>query len=465
MKRARVLVVDDKENNLKLLTRILTSEHDVTTAEDGIRALALIGTDEFDVVISDIRMPGADGMAVLRETRRLRPDTEVILMTAYGTVQKAVEAMKEGAFHYLQKPFEPDEAILLVQRAVERKRLREHARDLETAFHDAYRLGNLVVGSAPMRRVAELVERAAHSDVTVLITGESGTGKEVVARSIHVSGPRRAQRFVPVNCGAIPETLIEAELFGHTKGAFTGAATARAGLFEDAHEGTLLLDEIGELPLAVQVKLNRALQERAVRRVGATDERAIDVRVIAATNIDLKAAIQLGRFRDDLFYRLNIFPIHLPPLRERREDIPALVALFVQKHAAPDRRPEGFTTEALGALVDHDWPGNVRELENVVQRALAVNDAPRIPLGALPEDVGVSRPRGSSVARLETLTYRDMLDLARDRATRDYLIALMKDLHGNVTQAAERAGVERESLHRLLKRHGVRSEDFKPKVG
>ncbi len=463
MTRARVLVVDDKDNNLKLLKKILSPEFDVTLANDGIRAIALLSAGDYDVVVSDIKMPGADGMAVLRETKRLRPNAEVILMTAYGTVQKAVEAMKEGAYDYLSKPFEPDEALMLVQRAAERRHLKERARDLQAALEGAYRFENLVGASPAMRKVLDLMQRAADSDTTVLITGESGTGKEVVARSIHLAGARRQRRFVPVNCGAIPEALVESELFGYVKGAFSGAAADRRGLFEEADGGSLFLDEIGELPLAMQVKLNRALQERAIRRVGGTAENPIDVRVIAATNVDLKAKMAAGGIREDLYYRLNIFPIHVPPLRERRDDIPALAALFVERHARKDRHPEGFTAEALSALVDYDWPGNVRELENIVQRALAVSDGPRIGVGSLPEDLGAVRPRGPAGARIETLTYREVLELAKDRALRDYLVALMKDMNGNVTQAAERAGVERESMHRLLKRYGVRSEDFKPK--
>jgi two-component system response regulator AtoC len=255
--------------------------------------------------------------------------------------------------------------------------------------------------------------------------------------------------------------LFEAELFGYAKGAFTGASADRSGLFEEAAGGTLFLDEIGELPLGMQVKLNRALQERSIRRVGDSAERPTDVRVIAATNIDLQAAVAGGRFREDLFYRINVFPIHVPPLRERKSDIPLLAALFVKRHRRDDQS-DGFTPDALGVLLDHDWPGNVRELENVVQRALAVSDGPKIAAAAL-EHLGTVSPRSSAGPKPETLTYRDMLETARERATRDYLVALMKDVSGNVTQAAERAGVERESMHRLLKKHGVRSEDFKPK--
>lgn len=462
MSQARVLVVDDKDTLVGLLVRILAPEFVVTTAADGTRALALIAAQEFDVIVSDIRMPGADGMVVLQETRRLHPDTEVVLMTAFATVQDAVAAMKLGAYDYLQKPFEPDEALIVVRRAVERRQLRVQARDLRAALAGMHGPDSFVAESLGMRRVLELVQRTATSDVTVLITGESGTGKEVVARAIHRASARAQHRFVAVNCGAMPGSLFEAELFGYAKGAFTGAAADHPGLFEEASSGTLLLDEIGELPLGMQVKLNRALQQREVRRVGESAERAIDVRVIAATNVDLAAATTAGRFRDDLFYRLNVFPISIPPLRERRDDIAVLATLFVERHRR-DGQPDGFTADALGALLDYDWPGNVRQLENVVQRALAVSDGSKIAVSALPHELTPVQGRAGHGVKLETLSYREMLETARDRATRDYLVALMKDVNGNVTQAAEQAGIERESVHRLLKKYGVRSDDFKPK--
>jgi two-component system response regulator HydG len=462
MTRSRVLVVDDKDNIVKLLARILSPEFDVTTAEDGTRALALVTAQEFDVIVSDIRMPGADGMIVLREVKRQYPETEVILMTAYGTVQDAVSAMKDGAYDYLQKPFEPDEAVLLIKRAVERRQLRAQARDLQAALSSAHRFENIIAESPAMRKVLDLVRRAAASDATVLITGESGTGKEVIAHAIHHASARNAKRFVPLNCGAMPESLFEAELFGYAKGAFTGATADHAGLFEGANQGTLLLDEIGELPLAMQVKLNRALQERMIRRVGDSTERSIDVRVIAATNVELRTAVSSGKFREDLYYRLNVFPIRIPPLRERRDDIALLAALFVERHRR-EGQADGFTPEALGALLAYEWPGNVRQLENVVQRALAVTDGSKIGVGSLTDELTAVAQRSTPTLKFEGMTYREMLEVARDRATREYLVALMKDLGGNVTQAAERAGIERESMHRLLKKHGVRSEDFKPK--
>jgi two-component system response regulator HydG len=462
MTRPRVLVVDDKDTMVMLLSRILSPEFDVTTAADGTRALGLIASQPFDVVVSDIRMPGADGMAVLRETRRVQPDAEVILMTAFATVQAAVEAMKQGAYDYLQKPFEPDEALLLARRAAERKQLRTKARDLEAALASAHRFQNLIAESPQMHKVLELVRRAATSDVTVMITGESGVGKEVVARAVHSASNRAQQRFIAINCGAMPEQLFEAELFGYVKGAFTGGAADHRGLFAQAGGGTLFLDEIGELPLAMQVKLNRVLQERTIRRVGDTAERPVDVRVLAATNIDLPVAIAAGRFREDLYYRINVFPIHVLPLRDRRSDVPLLAELFLQRHRK-DGQPDGFTSDALALLMDYEWPGNVRELENLVQRALAVSDGPKLGAAAF-EQLRPLSDQSLTDLRPETLTYRDMLEAARERATRDYLVAVMKDVGGNVTQAAERAGIERESMHRLLKKHGVRSDDFKPRA-
>jgi len=462
----RVLVCDDKENYTKLFQRLLPDDRfEVVAAGDGDRALGLLAASEFDVIVTDIRMPGADGLTVLRQAHARDPDIEVILMTAFATVPAAVAAMREGAFDYLAKPFEPDEALLVVERAVERRRLRQQARDLRRALEGIHQIDKLVAKSPTMAPVLALIQRAAASDATVLLTGESGTGKEVAARAIHASGTRHAGPFVAVNCGAIPESLIESELFGHVKGSFTGAASDRRGLFEEAESGTIFLDEIAELPLAMQVKLNRVLQEHAVRRVGASHEHPVDVRVIAATNRDLRAQVAAGQFREDLFYRLNVLPIVLPPLRERREDIPVLAAVFLERHGGGrPGRPQGFTAESLSALVRHDWPGNVRELENAVERALAVSDGRRIELEAMPDEVAQTlRPRLTRSTEVH-LTYREVVDLARDRASREYLIALMRELGGNVTEAARRAGMERESMHRLLKRYGVRSDEFKPRT-
>jgi two-component system response regulator HydG len=387
---------------------------------------------------------------------------EVILMTAYASVPKAVEAMKDGAYDYLAKPFEPDEALLTVQRAVERKRLREQARDLRRALAHDSEFPDLIGKSAAMRKVFDLMERAAATDTTVLITGESGTGKELVARAIHSAGARKSGRFVPVNCGAIPENLIESELFGHAKGSFTGAVTRHQGLMAEADGGTVFLDEVAELPLGLQVKLTRALQQKAIRPVGSTAEIPVDIRVIAATNVDLTAAVNEKRFRDDLYYRLNVFRLRLPPLRERGEDVPALAAHFFERHARRlGSKAEGFTAEALGALVRYEWPGNVRELENAVERAIAVGTASTLGIETLPEEIAHRGPSGLAPERLAALSYRAVVELSRDRVSREYLVSLMRACGGNVTKAAERAQMERESLHRLLKRFQIRPEEFR----
>jgi two-component system response regulator AtoC len=461
----RVLVADDKENMRKLFAKILADGCEVETAEDGARALGLVATRDYDVVVTDIRMPGADGFELLAAVKARAPSTEVVLMTGYATVPDAVRAMKMGAFDYLEKPFDPDAALSVVTRAAERKRTADAARlatrpGEEDAFH------NLVGRSAPMRAVYRLLEKAAQTDATVLLLGETGTGKELAARAIHYHSARREHRFLPVNCGALPPDLVESELFGHARGAFTGAAVAKRGLFEEASGGTVFLDEVGELPLAVQVKLNRVLQDREIRRVGENAPVQVDVRVVAATHRELREEVKAGRFREDLFYRLNVFAVVLPPLRDRSDDVPLLAAHFLEKHARAVRRSlRGFAPDALRRLVAHGWPGNVRELENTVERAVAVAAGDEIEVEDLPPEVAlagaVPSGAGSGIAGLAALPYKDAVAEARDRVSREYLAAIMKEFGGNVTRAAERAGMERESLHRLLRRYGLRSEDFK----
>jgi DNA-binding NtrC family response regulator len=462
MERARVLVVDDKENILKLFARILGDTYEVTSAADGGRAISLIGGQEFDVIVTDLRMPGADGFEVLRAAKARSPETEVVMMTAYATVQDAVTAMKEGAYDYLQKPFDPDDATLVIARALERKRLRAQADSLRRELEGVYSFHNLVGKSAPMKDVYQLLEQASKLDITVLLNGETGTGKELAARAIHYHSARKERRFVPVNCGALPSELVESELFGHAKGAFTGAVGAKPGLFEEAEGGTIFLDEIGELPLPVQVKLNRVLQEKEIRRVGDNRPTPVDVRVIAATHRDLKAEVATGRFREDLFYRVNVFPVVLPALRDRREDIPLLASHFLEKHTGALRKDlSGIEADALRALTGYPWPGNVRELENAIERAVAVAKGPKIELRDLPPDVKGTQEGAIPGEVLAKMPYREAVDLARDRVSRDYLTVLMREHEGNVTHAAQRAGMERESLHRLLKRYGIRSDDFK----
>jgi two-component system response regulator AtoC len=456
MKRARVLVVDDKEAYLSLFRRISPPDLEIVCAADGAQALARLSAERFDLVVSDIRMPGLDGLSLLRRVRDAGIDCEIVLMTAYGTIAEAVQAMKYGASDFLTKPFDPDAAVAAMEQALRRK-VRATGKAKEP---------RLLGESAAMKGIFDLVARAAASDATVAITGESGTGKELVAMAIHEASARSARRFVPVNCGALPDALIESELFGHVRGAFTGAATNKRGLFEEAHGGTLFLDEIGELPIGVQVKLTRALQQRAIRKVGANDEQQVDVRVVAATNVDLQRAVKEGRFREDLYYRLNVLAIALPPLRERRDDIPLLADALVSRISIAAGRHRHLSPAAIACLVAYDWPGNVRQLENALARAAAVAVGEELGVDALPAEVraafgaSVAAPPPASRAPA-SLPYREALASERDRATRDYLVQLLSELQGNVTLAAERAGIERESFHRLMKRHGVRAEDYR----
>ena len=458
----RVLVVDDKENILKLFGKILADGYQITTALDGASALSLVATGDFDVVVTDIRMPGAGGFEVLAAVKARSPFTEVIMMTGYATVGDAVRAMKLGAYDYLEKPFDPDAAALTVARAAERRRLRDEAASLRRELEGIHSFHNLVGKSERMRDVYRLLEQAAGLDITVLLGGETGTGKELAARAIHFHSSRKERRFVPVNCGALPPDLVESELFGHARGAFTGAVSAKAGLFEEAEGGTLFLDEIGELPLATQVKLNRVLQEKESRRVGDNAPVKVDVRVIAATHRNLRSEIQSGRFREDLFYRVNVFPILLPPLRERPEDVPLLAAHLLEKHARAMRREiSEFEPEALRLLTSYAWPGNVRELENAVERAVAIASGPTILARDLPPELAIPASLLPPGPVLASMPYRKVVEQAQDKVSREYLVALLTEFHGNVTKAAARAGVERESLHRLLKKHGLRSDDFK----
>ena len=458
MSKPRVLVVDDKDTILALFRKLLGDSADVHTASDGAQALGYLAASTFDVVVSDIKMPALDGMQLLNEVKREQPDVEVVLMTGYSTVESAVVAMKAGAYDYLTKPFDPDEAAIVVQRAAERRKLRRETRDLRAALEGVERLDRLVTKSHSMLNALRLLKRASNTDATVLVTGESGTGKELAARAVHASSGRSAGPFVAVNCGALPAQLIESELFGHTKGAFTGASSDKRGLFEEAHGGTLFLDELGELPLDLQVKLNRVLQERAVRRVGSADERPIDVRIVAATNVDLKTAIADGLFREDLYFRLNIISVKLPPLRERRDDIPMLAATFLERFSTGRAgAPHSFSGEALARLTAYSWPGNVRELQNVVERAVAVCDGPVINLADLPDDV-VAQQGSVRSSAITALSYRAYIDVTVEQASRTYLEALLATADGNVTRAAERAGMQRETMHRLLKRYGIRAE-------
>jgi two-component system response regulator AtoC len=376
----RVLVIDDEENLRHYLQVVLgEAGYHVETAADGLEALEKMLHQAWDIILCDIRMPKMDGMAFLQEVRAKGLEGTVIMMSAYGTVDTAVEAMKEGAYDYISKPFNADEIILTIKKAEERERLREENIRLKQEVLRDYTLGNIVGKSEGMQRIFELVKKVARYKSSVLITGESGTGKELVARAIHYESDRREKPLISINCGAIPENLLETELFGHVKGAFTDAIRAKKGLFEMAHQGTLFLDEVGELPQGLQVKLLRVLQDGEIRRVGDTITAQVDVSIIAATAKDLAKEVQANRFREDLFYRLNVLPIHLPPLRERKEDILPLVEHFIELYNKKlGLRIKGSSKEAMERFLQYPWPGNVRELENIIERGMILAEGDTI---------------------------------------------------------------------------------------
>jgi len=445
----KVLVVDDQKN-MRATTAIVlrAAGHAVEEAEDGASALQRLQQETFDVVLTDLRMAAIDGMEVLRGAQRMTPETQVIVMTAYGTIESAVEAIRLGAYDFLAKPFKEDELLLRVGKAVEKRRLLGEVRLLAGEFRKRYGLEHIVGRSPAMRELLARVERVAMSDATVLITGESGTGKELVARAIHLASRRGARPFVPVNCAAITETLLESELFGHARGAFTGATRARRGLFEEADGGTLLVDEVGETAPGFQAKLLRALQEGEIRRVGESTPVQVDVRVIAATNQDLRKAIAEKRFREDLFYRLNVVPLRLPSLRERREDVPLLASHFVQRYNGRSKDEKVLTPEALARLLDHDWPGNVRELENAIEQAAALSPAREIRA----EDVQLEGVRVASApedGRVRTL------EEAVDEAERRAIEAALARCGADLGRVAKELSVSSTTLWRKMKRLGI----------
>ncbi|MCK4792238.1 MAG: sigma-54-dependent Fis family transcriptional regulator [Desulfobacteraceae bacterium] len=384
-----VLVIDDESNLRHMLTAVLEKAgYAVVGAANGMDALPLLESRGFDVVLCDLRMPKMDGIGFLKEIAERRINTTTIVMSAYGTIDTAVEAMKLGAADYISKPFKPDEILLKLTQVEERNRLREENVRLRNAVQQTYSFQNMVAKSKEMRGIFETIGKVADYKTTVLITGESGTGKELIARAIHYNGFRKNKPLVAVNCGGLPENLLESELFGHVKGAFTDAAKDKKGLFQEANGGTLFLDEIGELPLALQVKLLRVLQDEIVRPVGTTESIKVDVRIIAATAADLANEVKDGTFRDDLFYRINVLLIEVPPLRNRKEDIPLLVNHFVDKFKKRLKKEiKAFRPDALQALMDYSWPGNVRELENVIERTIVLTELDEIPLSELPDSM------------------------------------------------------------------------------
>jgi DNA-binding NtrC family response regulator len=457
----RILILDDEPDMLENCRRILgaVGYECLTTTDPGV-GLKLLETEHPDLLLTDLRMPTMSGLEILKRARTIDPLRPVIMLTAFATVESAVEAMKEGAFHYLAKPFTMDQLKLTVERGMEQRRLAVENANLREQLKGVYGFENIVGRSTALQQVLELVRKAARSDANILILGESGTGKELIARAIHANSERAAQPFVPVDCASLPENLLESELFGHERGAFTGATNAKLGLMEMAEKGTLFLDEIGELPAGLQSKLLRALQEREIRRVGGTRQIPVDIRVVSATNRDLKTHLPEGRFREDLYYRINVVDIPLPPLRERKGDITLLAHFALKKFTEKSgNRIVGFEPEVLAALEAYGWPGNVRELQNVIERACALADGERVALADLPEHLRAPMPVGE-VAVPSDLGARLTLKEAKERWVNQlesaYVAEVLKREGGNVSQAARKAGIDRKTLHRLLHKYSLR---------
>jgi DNA-binding NtrC family response regulator len=451
--KPKVLVIDDEEIVRVSCLRSLSSEgYDVKTAEGGAPGLAILSKEGFDVVLLDLKMPDMDGIEALCKIKAEWPDTEIIIITGYGTVSSAVQAMKYGAFDYIEKPFTPDALLEVVGKAIERKTLFHKSRQPSHETPVLYMAENMVGGSRQMQQVFRLIAAVAPTDSTVLITGESGTGKELVAKAIHYNSMRREKPFVVVDCGTIPENLMESELFGYMKGAFTGATGNKDGLLKTANGGSIFFDEIGNLNLNTQSKLLRVIQEKEFRPIGAKSAVRVDMRFIAATNSDLDAMVGEGSFREDLFYRLNIFPIALPPLRERKEDIPLLSSHFLRKN---NKENIQFSADAMRLLISYDWPGNIRQLENAIERALLLSESDTIRPGHLSF---LTRKPPDNVPR----TSKELKEMKKDLRTKSieevekaFILNALERNDWNISKAADDVGMQRPNFHALLKKHGI----------
>ena len=458
LRRGNILVVDDEKGMCHILKRMLSDQgYNVDTANSGEEAVHLIAQEIYHVALIDIRMPGMDGLELLERLKKDSPDTLVIMMTAYGTIETAVNAMKRGAYEYITKPFNNDEVLHIISNAIERIRLIDRTRYLAEQLEEKTSLQGIIGQSKPMQDLFRLIEKVAPTDSTVLILGESGTGKELVAHAIHNQSNRKDEKFLAINCGALPRELIESELFGHEKGSFSGAHQRKIGLFESADDGTLFLDEIGDLPMELQVKILRVLEEKEIRRIGSVESKKVDVRIIAATNRDLKEDVRKNSFREDLFYRLSIMDINLPPLRNRREDIPLLIDHFIKRlNQKMNRSVEKVSADALRILMEYHWPGNVRELDNVIQRCMILRDLGIIDVDDLPKNLAPDIKSTSSPlfdpGQIPFLK-------AREAFEHQYLQELLRVNGNNVTRSALMAGISRRHLQELMKKFGLRTEE------
>jgi DNA-binding NtrC family response regulator len=447
-KKYKVLIVEDDAHLRETLTAFLArAGYESTTAHDGREALEMLDATLPDLVLTDIHMSGMSGLVLLEEIKTRYPDTIIIMMTAFSSIDTAIEAMRRGADDYLSKPLQLADAQMSIERALERRALRTRVAQLETQAENRYQFNQIIGKSAAMQRVFRVIERVAPTNAAVLVNGRTGTGKELVARAIHFNSPRAKKPLVDINCGALPEQLVESELFGHVKGAFTGASESKKGLFETANGGTLFLDEVQSLKLELQAKLLRALQERVIRRVGGRENIEIDIRLIAATNANIAEAVRKGEFREDLYYRLNVVSVYLPDLRDRREDIPLLIEHFLKLYAG-DRPPRTFSNEALRLLLGYDWPGNVRELQNAVEYAISLGLEQTLTIEDLPMHItGMVGPTGvvEPVGEGRTL----------EEVERRHILRILEETGGNRLRAAEILGIHRRTLYRKLENYNL----------
>jgi two-component system response regulator AtoC len=458
---AKILIADDERNICKVLAATLRREgYEVVTAPDGEKAISLLSSGTIQVVVTDLKMPKVDGLEVLQYVQKSFPQIPVIIITAHGTVDNAVAALKNGAFDYITKPFEKSDLIQIIAKAVKTESLSQ--KDLQPLPAEAGRY-RIIGQTQRMKDIYDIIEKVADTPSTVLITGESGTGKELIAAALHYHSRRHERAFIKINCAAIPRELMESELFGYDKGAFTGAVSSKPGRFELADSGTLFLDEIAEIPVEMQVKLMRALQESEFERVGGTATIRVDVRLVVATNRDLAKEVEEGRFRDDLFYRLNVVPIHLPPLRDRRDDIPLLVEHFIGKYNTRlTRSIKGISPDALNVILNYRWPGNIRELENVIERSIVFCEGDTITLKNLPETLQ-ERPSTTTPtlapAMAEDSSMKDIVKQATDEIERSLIVKALAETRYNVTQAAKKLKISRKSLQNKMKEFGLRETE------
>ena len=458
-----ILIVDDEKDMLQLLKRSLAPDLNcrIETASSGREALEAISRSPFDLVLADIKMPEMDGLELLELIKRKKPEITVVMMTAYGTVDTAVDAMRNGAYDFVTKPFDHDALIVRLEKALERSRLLKENQRLQMVCREKTVFQNIVGKSATMNRIYETIQMVAKTDLTVLITGESGTGKELVARAVHNLSSRSNGPFVAVNCPTVPENILESELFGYKKGAFTHAAQNRIGLFQEAHRGSIFLDEIGDISPTIQTKLLRVLQEKEIKPLGSTKSISIDARIIASTNQKLEEKIKHGEFRDDFFYRLNVLPIKLPPLRDHIEDIPLIVNHLLEKHCDQMDMPlKTVSTELMDIFVKRHWEGNVRELENVIMQGILFSTADEI----RPEHVELEDKESTSIDHSNSfygLPYKEAKENTLLRFNQDYFSRLLTENKGNVTQAARQCGLERQSLQQIMRRYGIKADIYR----